>query len=255
VTQAQALSDLGLGGIFGASIVGRPKKQVSFALGAELTERDAEILRETQKEPITLVHIRRSHHELAKLIASGLKMVEVAEITGYTPNRIAILKADPQFSELVRHYTEIEDQAHLASRADFHQRLANLGFDSMEVLHQRLLDEPDSFSATEVLKILEATADRTGYGKTSTQNLNIQSVTLSASELKDIRDGAYSSAPDPAREVHRESLLRLAVRATESLPAGEAVSGGEGEGSGVREEGGEAAQGDLWRDPDVPSVD
>ena len=245
MTQAQALSDLGLGDIFGAAVVpGRRKKaDITFALAGPLEVND--LLKAGEEGSIQqplLKDIRRSHHELAKHVAAGLKHVEISEITGYTPGRISILCNDPTFSELVEHYKGIEDESHIRSRADFHERLASLGFDSIEVLHQRLLDQPETFTATEVLKILEATADRIGHGKTSTQNLNIQSLTLDARDLAAIRDTADSGTPNPALEENRSALLRLAVRATETLPAGEEVSGGEGEGSGVREEGGEGAE-------------
>lgn len=233
---------------------GRPKEQVSFSLGAALKPEDA-MLEPVPAEVQPLKALRRSHHELAKLIAQGHKNVVISEISGYSLTRIQILKDDPQFKELVEHYTTVEDETHLASRADFHERLAALGFDSIETLHQRLLDEPEAFAVGELLKVVEATADRTGHGKTSTQNLNIQSLTLDARDLADIRNGADPSAPDPARQEDRESLLRLAVRATSALPGRETLPRSEGEGGGLREESGEGTEAPLRGAADVPSVD
>lgn len=254
MAQPQIITDLGLG-IFGASVASRKKKDIQFVLGAELTEEDAQLGREPIAQKAVIQDIRRSHHELAKYVAQGLKNVVIAELTGYSPARISVLKSDPQFAELVEHYSTIEDEIHLASRADYHTRLADLGFDSIEVLHQRLLDSPEVFAVKELLQVVEATSDRIGHGKTSTQNLNVQTLTLSAKELADIRNGADSSAPDPSGEKNYESLLRLAVRATSALPGGEEVSGSESEGSGVREEGGEEPATQLRGNDNIPSVD
>lgn len=255
-----SLADLGLTDtvLKGARAPGRVKQVISMVPGRDLEPGDLIAAASENPDPIQpleLKALRRSHHELAKLVAQNLPNVTISEITGYSPARISVLKDDPQFQELVKHYSEIENEAYTQSRADFHERLAALGFDSMEALHQRLLDEPETFTPKEMLQILEATADRIGHGKTSTHNLNVASVTLDAKDLADIRGGQVASQATGPTTLNHESLLRLAVRATEPHPADEALSGSEGEGAGVREEGDQGVNEEVRGEADLPSVD
>ena len=205
--------------------------------------------------PVPIKNLRNSHHQIARLIAQGEKGMVISEITGYSQARISILKSDPQFAELVSFYESLEGEAHSLSRADFHQRLADVGFDSIELLHERIVDDPDSITTAELLKIVEASADRTGHGKTSTVNTNNATVVLTAEELANIRANAAPRETNPAATPNRESLLRLAVRATDPHSADETVSWIEGEGSCIREEDCERPGEDGTTPGPVPSMD
>src|SRR5690606_23707786 len=106
----------------------RARGPVPFSVKGELTREDLEDPGEVVKVP-TLKALRHSHHQLARCVAQKLKPGEISDITGYTPARISQLKADPQFAELVAYYEELEQESYIQSRADFHQRLAAIGFD------------------------------------------------------------------------------------------------------------------------------
>jgi hypothetical protein len=215
---------------------GRRASSVPFAVSRELTAEDLLATGEAASiQALPIKSLRQSHHQLARLVAQGEKPAVISEITGYSINRISVLKSDPQFTELVTHYTEMEQAQHQISRADFHERLAAIGYDSIEILHERLLEDADSITTAELLKILEAAADRTGHGKTSTVNANVTSLVLTAEELAEIRSQSAPREAHSSAEANRESLLRLAVRASDPHPD-QSEKGREAEGAGVREE-------------------
>lgn len=136
---------------------GRPPG-ASAALIRELTEEDDLAVAEvaTDNGVRALTRIRQTHHAMARLIAEGRANTEVAAITGYTPQRVMVLKQDPMFSELVAYYAAQKDEIYL----DVHQRLATLGMDAVEELRERLHDKPESMSTRELIELTELTLDR-----------------------------------------------------------------------------------------------
>lgn len=188
-------------------------------------------------KPIPIRELRQSHHMLARTLAQGISQEEVSIITGYSVSRISILKSDPQFAELLQYYIDMEEKEYAVARADMHERLKGLGFDAIETLHAKLLDDPDSFDAKTLLAVVEATSDRTGYGKTSTVKHDHEH-SLSPETLERIKLASGANAR-PLAEADRASLLRLAAeRTAEVHTAGEEADWEPCEGSDVREEGG-----------------
>lgn len=114
--------------------------------------------------PPALQKLRSRHHQLAQLLSSGMTDNQVSLALGYSPSRISILKADPAFRELLAYYEKQHEALHL----DVQERLITLGLDTIEVLQQRLDDDPDEFSARELREMAEMALDRTGHGKSST---------------------------------------------------------------------------------------
>jgi hypothetical protein len=100
--------------------------------------------------------LRHSHHAIARHIASGKRVMEIAQITNYTPHRIHGLQGDPAFIELVSYYRAQVD----AAFADAQVKLAMLGGDTIEVLHERLSDDPETFTNRELIALMESTMDR-----------------------------------------------------------------------------------------------
>jgi hypothetical protein len=179
--------------------------------------------------------LRASHHLLARTMATGIDLAEVSIITGYSVSRISILKGDPSFRELLAYYEAMEAEQAKTARADMHERLAQVGFDSLEVLHERLLDEPESFDNKTLLAVVEATADRTGHGKTATVN-HEHSHSLSEESLARIRNATFQNRP--LAEADRSALIGMAARGASAAHTGaEEADWIEGEGSCVREEG------------------
>lgn len=121
----------------------------------------------------SVAKLRTSHHNLARLLAEGSTMEVAAIITGYTVDRIAALKLVPAFQELIAFYGMQKSDVEV----DVNSRLKQLGIDSLEVLHEKLTDDPDSFKNEELMKLVALTMDRSGHGPTTTQkNLNVNAV-------------------------------------------------------------------------------
>lgn len=127
----------------------------------DLTEPDMEALKLPRgTKPQSLVRIHSSHHALARCLAMGMRPSEAALVTGYTANRISALQNDDLFLSLIEEYKgEIREVT-----ADLAFRMANLSFDAIEILHQRLHDNPDEFSINQLLELVKSMADRTGHG-------------------------------------------------------------------------------------------
>ena len=140
----------------------------------------------TQQAP-TIKRLKQIHHELARLIASGLTMAEVAASTGYSASRISILQKDPSFKGLVDHYKAHRDEIF----CDVHKRMATLGLDAADELQERLETNPESFSVGQLTELMKATLDRGGFSPVQ----KTQSVSMSVTP----------EALAKIREKHREA--------------------------------------------------
>lgn len=144
--------------------------------------------------------LKDSHHMLARLFALGYTNNEIHEIAGYSISRCSILRNDPLFNELVEHYTKMVDGQMIES-VDEYFRLAGLArMKTMRMINDKLDGEED-LSISELIKIHDTTADRTGYPKrTVATNINVdfaarldQAITRSA-KAKIINQPAVASS-------------------------------------------------------------
>lgn len=139
-----------------------------------LVEADLEYLRQPSVTN-RVAKIRDSHHAVARLLASGLKMYEVAEATGYAYNRIAILSRDPSVVELVAKYRAMITEKWITN-VDHYTHMAVANMTKAERMIADKLDEADEAGETlpmrELLAITADRNDRFGYGKKS-MNLNV----------------------------------------------------------------------------------
>lgn len=153
--------------------VGLPCTGAEYAIARELTQGDAALLSEARGITApTVKTMRETHHQLARLLASGMKQVEASAITGFSQSRISILKQDPAFQELITHYREVVD----SSFADVQGQLASLSVDVIGELRDRLHDSPDGFRTRELMDFMTSLLDRSGHGPTAklkTENTNI----------------------------------------------------------------------------------
>jgi len=117
-----------------------------------------------------LARLREPHHYAAKLLAGGDSPIKVSRITGYSVARINTLLADPAFSELIEHYSEI--QAH--DELDIDTAIKHVAVTAMGTLQERMEEEPDSFSNKELREVMTAGLDRIGKGPTSKRTLEVQ---------------------------------------------------------------------------------
>ena len=229
---------------------GRKARHDPAIISRELTEDD--LLRMAEgggaEEQPQLQQLRQSHHELARVICTGVTDLEASSITGYSPNRISILKNDPSFKELLNHYASIKETAFEQAQIDIAQRLRSIGIDTLEVLHEKIINEPEKIDVKTLGIIAELTLDRIGHGKHS---FGVDDKTL---EL--VR--AAKDAPAQVSEENRKNLLMLAQRSTTNYSQSQEPSGGCGEGESLREEDLEATGEDDQSSGtviDLPSVD
>lgn len=142
---------------------------------SDLVERAASPL--ATSEAPSIAKLRQIHHEIARLLASGLNETEVAASTGYSISRISILKQDPSFKELLAYYSQKSEEVFI----DVRKRLAMLGTDAVAELQDRLDYKPDSLTNTQLIEITKATLDRAGYNPVA-KSENVQ-VLLTGDEL------------------------------------------------------------------------
>lgn len=121
--------------------------------------------------------IRDSHHDVARLLVSGMTLQEVAAATGYSVNRISQLKGSPAFQELMALKREIIDDSWAASHDAAYATIQRVTRKAWRQVEEHL-DEADETQEKLPLKTLLAVAadgsDRVGYMKKSaTLNANI----------------------------------------------------------------------------------
>ena len=138
---------------------GRPSTPFTVGTPRELTEADLGAL--IHPEPMgskaaPIQRIRSTHHRLAQLIADGLRQVEVSLITGYSQSRISQLLVDPAFQELVAHYRNQKEAVFIDAQA----RLADTGITALEIIRDRMEENPDSLQVRELLEVMSQTLDR-----------------------------------------------------------------------------------------------
>lgn len=150
---------------------GRAAIPLTFEIERELGEEDVRAL-SVEKGSVTppIKRITDRHHALARLIVEGKSMSEASYICGISLSRASILKNDPQFQELLGFY-RAEQAEHYK---DMHERLSNLSMDAVQLVADRMEDDPDSLTTNQLLEIAKLGADRTGFGPQSSQtNLNV----------------------------------------------------------------------------------
>ena len=116
-----------------------------------------------------------SHHLVARLFAAGLRPGEVAERAGYSGTRISVLLGDPSFQNLIAEYRREETIAFALARDDYYERATRARNIALRLVEDKLADvDPEDVTIRELMGIHDSLADRTGYGKRSTQvNVNV----------------------------------------------------------------------------------
>lgn len=150
---------------------GRGSAKLEAEYIRDLTPADLAMPKSAIQTARPIAKIRDSHHALARVLASGQTEAEASIVTGYSASRISILKADPQFQELLEFYR----RSTVDIVADYRQRMVNLGLDAMQELEDRLDESPEQFSPALLKDIVKDMADRTGHApnKGSPININI----------------------------------------------------------------------------------
>jgi hypothetical protein len=139
-----------------------------------MTRDDLAALRAPAKKP-TVKKLRDSHHQLARLAASGLTNLDIAARSGRSLASIVILKQDPAMIELIEHYRGLLTESWRESADAYYDLIYSNQLKAERQIADKL-DEADErgelLPTRELIAIARDAADRTGYGKRST-NVNV----------------------------------------------------------------------------------
>lgn len=136
-----------------------------------------------------LKRLSSRHHRLAQLLAEGVPPGEAGIACGYTASRVSVLQTDIPFKALVAFYASQRQQAFIATG----QKLADVADTALDILQDRLEDNPNEFSPTQLLAVITTAADRSGHGPMSTQrNVNVN---LSAEQLASLKASVLATQP------------------------------------------------------------
>ena len=117
-----------------------------------------------------LVKIRQSHHRVARLIAEGKRLNEVANLTGFASSYISVLQQDPTMKELIAFY-ESKVQTKFQDLID---KMKDMSADAMAELHERILQNPDMVSTKDLVSLAKMVLDRTGYPAETKNKVDIK---------------------------------------------------------------------------------
>lgn len=185
-TSMQMLESLALAGM------GKPTRVVEpCEIVRQITANDLPLLAQEAREhnwtkddsPTRMLQTLRSgHHQLAQLLAADVAVAEASLITGRSPDGIYALRNDPAFKELMAYYVQQQEGRDF----DAYKRLVVLGGTAMEILQERLEDDPEKFTNNELRQLVESSMDRSAApakgdprmasGKSSGLNVNINFV-------------------------------------------------------------------------------
>lgn len=153
---------------------GRKAQDIPFTVLRVLTEADLPALLNPASIPgpqQTTLQIRTSHHQLARLIATGVPVSEISLVTGYAPSTITKLQHNPAFEELVDYYTRQKEQMF----ASVWDRMRTLQLNTLEELQARLEDEPEKWTKRELMELFAMLqAKQAQNGPNSSVNVNGQ---------------------------------------------------------------------------------
>lgn len=135
-----------------------PKEPLYFHVVREATEADIELAltQPAGETPPELKRITDRHHMLARLLASGMTEEEASVHTGYSLSRISILKNSPAFVELQELYRDKASENFYS----LYEHMGGLSKDALALLRERVEENPDRMTTTELLKIIETMSDR-----------------------------------------------------------------------------------------------
>src|SRR5262245_9113562 len=148
---------------------GRPAKHPSIGPSRELTQAEILAVRKSSVTPVQ--KFRDSHHRMARLFASGLRVKEVAELTGYSVSRVSLLHNNPAFQNLIADKRQIEDEIHRDQISHYNALILANGLKAERKLADKLDDDDDTeqMSVRELISIARDAADRVGLSKRTVQ--------------------------------------------------------------------------------------
>lgn len=153
---------------------GRRPKGVEVKGVRELSREEVQGMVRGRDSPIK--RFRDSHHRMARLFAAGLRVGEVAELTGYSVARVSVFHSSPAFQDLIAEKRKIEDDVAREQIESYNAFILSNGIKAERKLADKLDDDDENemLSVRELLAISRDAADRVGLSKRSIQtNVNV----------------------------------------------------------------------------------
>jgi hypothetical protein len=189
-------------------MLGRGRKPIKPAIGAvrELTSDEVRSMPRARTEPIQ--KFRDSHHRMARLFASGLRVGEVAELTGYSVSRVSLFHSSPAFQDLIAEKRKVEDEIARDRITQYNDLILSNGLKAERKLADKLDDDDDSeeLSVRELISIARDAADRVGLSKRSIQtnvNMDFAAMLDRAIERSNIPSQDLKLIPRPVGKLRR----------------------------------------------------
>ena len=205
----------------------RAKPWTATVLG-ELAPEDLLATGGPRSAPEPLERLRSTHHLLAQRLASGLKQEEVSAITGYSASRISILQRDPAFQGLLAFYKERQQEIFV----DLAERVRGVSLDALEVIGERLREEPEEFTNRDLLELVSTSLDRVGLPATT--KIQSQVTVLGARELAELKEAAKDAG---VRTITTRAAAPDSAGAPLSLPSSSGAAASSAEAAGGTSEG------------------
>ena len=204
----------------------------------------------TGSASITIERMRASHHAVARLVAQNLPDAEIALLTGYSTQRVATLKLSPGFQELTTYFTANKSDQDI----ELVDRMKALGLDVLEVIHEKVLTEPEKARLDDLTKLATGLLDRLGHGPTA----RVESVNLNAQvSIEEIRAKLGRGVTLRQQAFSGNSRPALGAPVTAEVSGGAGVGepqNGEEQGAPVRADGGQGAEADVPTSAGEPVV-
>ena len=152
---------------------GRPRLRTVSSLvqeTSELCEEDAAALRECGPSMgPELTQLRTRHHKVARLMAAGMPRGEIADLTGYTEQTLAILFMAPAFKELVDSYARTDGAQEVLQLSRLTRAAAG---EALHQLHKRIHLHSDDIPTKDLGNVTRDLLDRSGVGPHSKVNVS-----------------------------------------------------------------------------------
>lgn len=197
-------------GVRASALWAEPMGQLTSVDVLALQEAGESSEKKTAERSQTLRRLRSNHHQIARLIAVGMKDAEISLVTGMCVSRISVLKSDPTFAELVQFYSDREDDMFVDVRA----RLESLGMTASEVLLERVMEDPDGMANSDLLDILKAALDRAGHSPV--KRSETKKIVFSAADMERLKNEARG-------QIYTGTVVKRDVEKIEKLRSEEQI--------------------------------
>lgn len=186
---------------------GRPPARPSIGQVRELTREEVLGTRRSRTQPIK--RFRDSHHRMARLFASGLRVGEVASLTGYSVSRVSLFHSSPAFQDLIAEKRKVEEEVHRDTLTAYNALILSNGLKAERKIADKLDDddEAEELSVRELVAITRDAADRVGLSKRQV-NFNVNT--------------DFAAMLD--RAIERSTIPSKDVKLIQAEPIGESLS-------------------------------